>query len=505
MAKDTFIDTFFASKMSGPSYHRFTICQVFAIEFGHVFAVPMEGKSGINIAQAIKRYFKEIGVLLHLICDQAREQVQGDARILCNKSGCMVIELEKGMPPANRAEWTIKILKDGVKRDMFDADSPLVLWCYCVERQADIINATVRSNHLLQNQTSHTRLTAQPTDISCLCEFGWYDWVLYRQEGEAFPFNHQKLGRILGLAKGAGTEMSQWVLTATGEVTPIQLLQLLNNAEKNSPAMKEKQKAFTNFMNKRLGDSMTPPAPQSESYPKAIVSPGETEPDDTVYKKYKGWYDNDQVINDLPEADDVQGNFDLYIDAEVLLPQDGEHLRAARVIQRAKDTGGKQFGTYNQNPMLKTNIYEVIFPDGLVSKYAANIIAENIFSQVDEDRYRYQLLDHIMDHKSNDQAVWPEDAFTVSRNGKRVRRQTTKGWFFQVQWKDGTNSWLPLKEFKESNPVQVAKYAQSAQLLDLPAFPWWAPHTLNKRDNIISKVDFKTKEEVPQVWNQGAT
>ena len=185
----------------------------------------------------------------------------------------------------------------------------------------------------------------------------------------------------------------------------------------------------------------------------------------------------------------------MYIDAEVLLPQDGEHLWAARVIQRARDKDGKQFGTYNQNPILNTNVYEVMFPDGSTSKYAANIISKNIFSQVDEDGYRYQLLNHIMDHKSNGQAVQPEDAFTVSQNGNKVRRQTTKGWFFQVQWKDGTDSWLPLRELKESNPVQVSKYAQSAQLLDVPAFTWWAPHTLKKRDNIISKVVLRTKKK----------
>ena len=103
------------------------MCQVFATEFGHVFVLLMEGKCGIKIDQVLKQYFKEIGVPLHLICDQAWEQVQGDARMLCNEPGCMVIELEKGTPAANRAERSIKILKDGVKQDMFDMDSPLVL------------------------------------------------------------------------------------------------------------------------------------------------------------------------------------------------------------------------------------------------------------------------------------------------------------------------------------------------------------------------------------------
>ena len=122
---------------------------MFATEFGHVFVVPMESKAGIKIAQAIKRYFKEIGVPLHLICDQAREQVKGDARILCNEEGCYVIELEKGTPASNRAERNIKILKDGTKQDLFASNCPMVLWCYCIESRASIINATSQVNPLL--------------------------------------------------------------------------------------------------------------------------------------------------------------------------------------------------------------------------------------------------------------------------------------------------------------------------------------------------------------------
>ena len=173
------MDTFFSSKKSGPLHRGFTSCQVFATEFSHTFVVPMGGKSGIEIAQAIKRYFKEIGVPQHLICDQAKEQVRGSALILCNEAGCMVMELEKGTLASNRAERVIKILKDGSKRDMFDSNSPMVFWCYCVERRAEIINATVRSNFLLQGNTPHTKLTGQPTVISSLCEFGWYEWKIY--------------------------------------------------------------------------------------------------------------------------------------------------------------------------------------------------------------------------------------------------------------------------------------------------------------------------------------
>ena len=146
------MDTFFSSSKAGPSIRGFNTCQVFASEFGHVFVVPMGGKSGVEVAQAIKRYFKEVGVPQHLICDQATEQVKGSPRTLCNEAGCHVIELEKGTPASNRAERTIKILKDGAKKDMFDSNCPMVLWCYCIERRAVIINSTARSNYLLQGQ-----------------------------------------------------------------------------------------------------------------------------------------------------------------------------------------------------------------------------------------------------------------------------------------------------------------------------------------------------------------
>ena len=157
----------------------------------------MEGKSGIKIAQTLKRYFKEIGVPFNLICDQAKEQVKGDARILCNEVGCHVVELEKGTPAANRAERAIKTLKDGAKNDLFKSNAPLVLWCYCIERRADIVNVTVRSNYMLQGKTPHLMMTGQPTDISNICEYGWYEWVAYRIEGAKFPVQHQRLVSIL--------------------------------------------------------------------------------------------------------------------------------------------------------------------------------------------------------------------------------------------------------------------------------------------------------------------
>jgi hypothetical protein len=49
-------------------------------------------------------------------------------------------------------------------------------------------------------------------------------------------------------------------------------------------------------------------------------------------------------------------------------------------------------------------------------------------------------------------------------------------------------AWETLKDLKESFPMQVAEFAHTNNLQDLPAFPWWVPHTLKRRDCMIKAV-----------------
>lgn len=65
-----------------------------------------------------------------------------------------------------------------------------MLRLYCIEQRAEIVNLTSRLNSQLQNQTPHTKLAGQPVDISHICEFGLYEWVVYRVQGQIYPHNH---------------------------------------------------------------------------------------------------------------------------------------------------------------------------------------------------------------------------------------------------------------------------------------------------------------------------
>jgi hypothetical protein len=137
---------------------------------------------------------------------------------------------------------------------------------------------------------------------------------------------------------------------------------------------------------------------------------------------------------------------------------------------------------------LDTHILEVQFPDGNVQEYGTNVIAEHLYSKVDDKGCCYLLMDEIVDHRKEGLAVAADNLYYTDKRGVKQMRQTTKGWQLLLQWKDGSNTWIPLKDLKESNPVDVVKYVVANKLVHEPAFAWWVPDVLRKRERIISAV-----------------
>ncbi len=78
---------------------------------------------------------------------------------------------------------------------------------------------------------------------------------------------------------------------------------------------------------------------------------------------------------------------------------------------------------------------------------------------------------------------------TFKYKGRDHIRKTTKGWKLCVEWKDKSTSWETLANLKESYPVDVAEYAVTSGIDKEPAFGWWVPHVLKKRQRIISAVN----------------
>jgi hypothetical protein len=189
-------------------------------------------------------------------------------------------------------------------------------------------------------------------------------------------------------------------------------------------------------------------------------------------------------LDDIGDRADPEA-YDGYLASQVMLPREDKMLLGT-VRKRATNEMGAPIGTGNTNPILDTRVFEVEFDDGVVLEYAANIIAENLYSQVNQEGHRFILLESIVDPKRHSSA---ETTNYIEVNGRQCRRFNTKGWKLCVQWKEGTTSWEALAHLKESNPIEVAEYAVAVGIADEPAFAWWVPYTLKIRKRIVSKLN----------------
>jgi hypothetical protein len=136
-----------------------------------------------------------------------------------------------------------------------------------------------------------------------------------------------------------------------------------------------------------------------------------------------------------------------------------------------------------------------------------NVIAENMYAQCDIEGRQFNLMEGIIDHKTDGHDFAPADMYIKHGSNKTVRI-TTKGWRLCVESKDGTTSWERLADLKVINPVEVAEYAAAKILLNSSAFVWWAPHVLQQRTRTIADVakryhkrTHKFGIEVPKNWD----
>ena len=340
--------------------------------------------------------------------------------------------LEEGTPWSNKAELYIGLLKEAIRKDMRESHSPLAFWDYCVERRACVHNLTVKSRFNLHGSNPHTATFGTDGDISALCQYAWYEWCYFRDQSAGFPDNKEVLGRILGPARGAGNEMAQWVLKANGNVVACRSHRPLTTAESYSPVEQKKRDIFDELIQRRWGDSITLPNPNAHDNETDDDNHDDTEDIDPVME---------DAVDSTGRAINQQPLYDKLINAEVMLQQ-GDSKVKGTVKRRTIGPDGRTSGTYDDNPILNSVIYDVEFPDGQVKEYSANIIAENMHRQVDEDGYSRDLMEGIIDYsRDNETAVDLADKYLVTRSGQRRMRKTTKGWKLLVKWRDGSETW----------------------------------------------------------------
>jgi hypothetical protein len=386
------------------------------------------------------------------------------------------------------AEREIGELKKRWRSRMLKKKVPTQLWDYGLVYESSILNRIPRGS---QQRTGLEMVTGQTPDISEWIDFEFYDRVwFYDQKKMEMDDAGRKLARWLGVAHCVGSDLSYWLLLPSGKVIARTIVQHVTREDILNDDVRRQVEAFDSDVEERLDDQRF-----------VAQDPDATfflqDEDDVYYDSHRGVTTTpavdeygDMIVPESLEADDIDDKvLDKYLNAELIFDMGTGAERRGRVIKRAKGTTGQPVGRGHANPLFNTREYVVEFTDGSTENYFANVIAENMYAQIDDEGRQYQLLDEIADHRSNETALRIENGFTVSRNGIRVPKQTTRGWYLLVNWKDGSSDWVKLKDIKDSYPVQIAEYAVANRIAEEPAFKWWVHNVfLRKRNRIVAKV-----------------
>eukprot|EP00978_Attheya_sp_CCMP212_P021853 scaffold64233_cov58-Attheya_sp.AAC.3 len=146
---------------------------------------------------------------------------------------------------------------------------------------------------------------------------------------------------------------------------------------------------------------------------------------------------NDATLSEVDNIDKKLGQSDPYLTMELWIPRgDDDELEFAKVTKRAKD----------DEDNTKCN-----FTNGDTEILTANIIAENLLVQVDDEGRRQMMLDKIVDHRILESAIPKSKGTYEMQRGLTQNIHTIKGWEICVQWKDVSTDWISLKDLKESS------------------------------------------------------
>eukprot|EP00934_Nitzschia_sp_Nitz4_P002319 Nitzschia sp. Nitz4//scaffold471_size5685//193//5616//NITZ4_009210-RA/size5685-processed-gene-0.1-mRNA-1//1//CDS//3329552692//2319//frame0 len=458
-----YTDTMFSSTTSTRGNN---CAQLFVTSEGFAAGDPLNSKSLAH--EFLEKFCRQFGIPSLLISDGAKEEQFGEWGRVVKENLIQTRLTEPHSAWQNRCEDEIREIKKHHRRIMALHECPEVFWDFGWQYTLELRQFLPRK--AADGRPPYETLTGEAVDISEYLEFDFYDWVLYRDR-VSYPEDPVKLGRWLGVAHSVGAPMTYWVLKENGQVISRSTVQRLTREQ-----LHERQDArtrFTQAITERFG----------AFDPDIFQVFDRDDPEDPSPRTDQGANDSDSVDLTTADAEEHDG-WTLFKNAEVILPH-GDRQEIAKIIGRKRNADGLYVGRAHSNPALDSRVFTARFPDGEEKDIAFNILAEHLYSQVDSEGRQQQIFREIIAHRRNKRAVDKADQFRTLPNGRRIQKKTTAGWDLEIEWKDGSTSWLTLKELKETNPIEVALYAVANRIDDEPAFSWWVKQVLKKRQRLI--------------------
>ena len=422
-----------------------------------------------------------VGIPPAIHSDDAKVFKYGEFHKSCRKYQIKQSFTEPYSPWQNQAEGGIRELKSYAIKMMQRVQAPLRVWCFACKYAAEVLSLCAPNSYPLMGRTSYEHVMNYTPDISEYISFEWFQWSYYWDEIK----KEKVMCRWLGVAHSIGQSLCYYVIKLNGEFLARSTVIPIPESDLHSNEIKQQMTEFTNKLHAAISDHEKALVDDSvdldKTQPYASCLDFDPAEDPVTYP----WDENWKEIALHDETAQSQKELDTYIGAQVLMHNKYGNEVLCWVKGRKRYSDGSLIGEYNPNPILDTRIFDVEYPDGRVEAFSTNLIAESLYSNVDDEGFDTGLMDEIINHSMTDEAVKIEDGLVGNNNTPVI---TTKGWKIQVKWIDGTSDWLPLAQVKNSNPVKLAEYAVMKGIDMQPAFRWWVKHIIKKKHRMINKV-----------------
>jgi hypothetical protein len=111
---------------------------------------------------------------------------------------------------------------------------------------------------MTNGKVPETIMTGSTADISHICEFSWYDWVMFRDNVPTFPDIKLTLGGYLGPVTDVGSALTAKILKSNGQTGCRPTLRHLNDKEIHCPIHQEIHRVvFNETIAHHLGPNAT--------------------------------------------------------------------------------------------------------------------------------------------------------------------------------------------------------------------------------------------------------
>ena len=126
-----------------------------------------------------------------------------------------------------------------------------------MELTALVRSHTAHDVYMLEGEVPETMMTGQTANISNLCEYEWYEWVMFRDALASYPDDPLTLGRYLGPATNVGSAMSYKILKENGRVVCRTTVRSLTPVEEASSTVDARKSTFSKSIDAVLGPAST--------------------------------------------------------------------------------------------------------------------------------------------------------------------------------------------------------------------------------------------------------